>query len=177
MNDDPFAQLAAWWQEERVPVVVATASPDGRPSARAVVLERLDERGLVFWSSAGSPKGRQLAANPRAALVFLWDGRQARVEGRVERVSAGEDEAHWAAREGKRQLAAFRQSEPVADRAELERLLERVPEEPPRPPFWVGYRVVPELFDFWVADADYVHDRFRYLPSDGGGWARQRLQP
>ena len=176
MNADPVAQLREWWEAERVPMVVATAGADGQPSARAVVLEQLDERGLVFWSSSESPKGEQLAANPRVALVFLWDGRQARVEGRVERLSDEEDARHWAAREGKRQLAAFRQSAPVADRAELDRLLAAVPDEPPRPAFWVGYRVVPELFDFWVAAADFVHDRFRYTRSDGG-WTSTRLQP
>ena len=176
MRPDPLDQLRAWWDDEQVPVVVATATPDGRPSARAVVLERLDERGLAFWTSAESPKGRQLAGNPRAALVFLWDGRQARVEGRVERVSAEENERHWRERHGKRQLAAFRQSEPIGSREELEALLERVPAEPPRPDFWVGYRVVPELYDFWVADAGFVHDRFRY-ERDGEGWARRRLQP
>jgi len=174
--DEPLELLRAWWDEEQVPLVVATATPDGRPSARAVVLEGLDERGLAFWSNAESPKGRQLAANPRAALVLLWDGRQARAEGRVERVSDEENERHWRARQGKRQLVAFRQSEPVAGRDELERLLDHVRDDPPRPGFWVGYRVVPDLYDFWIADADFVHDRFRYL-RDGGGWACARLQP
>jgi pyridoxamine 5'-phosphate oxidase len=176
VNPDPIAQFRAWWDEERVPVVVATASPDGHPSARAVVLEQVDERGFVFWSSAESPKGRQLAANPRVALVCLWDGRQARVEGRVEPVSDEENERHWREREGKRQLAAFRQSEPVGSREELLELLDAVPDEPPRPGFWVGYRVVPELLDFWLVDPDFVHDRFRYVRSDGG-WKLTRLQP
>jgi pyridoxamine 5'-phosphate oxidase len=173
---DPIAQFREWWDEEQVPVIVATASADGRPSARAVVLEHVDARGFVFWSSAESPKGRQLAQNPRAALVFLWDGRQARIEGHVEPVSAEENERHWAEREGKRQLAAFRQSEPTGSRDELLELLAAVPEEPRRPAFWIGYRVVPELFDFWLVDPDFVHDRFRYLPADGG-WRRTRLQP
>lgn len=176
MNNDPIEQFAAWWREEQVPVIVATATPDGRPSARAVVLEEFDERGFAFWSSTESPKGRQLAANPRAALVFLWDGRQARIEGTVEPVSDEENERHWAEREGKRQLVAFRQSEPAASREELEALVEATPEEPTRPAFWVGYRVVPELFDFWSVDPDFVHDRFRYVPA-GDGWALQRLQP
>jgi pyridoxamine 5'-phosphate oxidase len=160
-----------------VPVVVATASADGHPSARAVVLEHFDDRGFVFWSSSESRKGRELAANPRAALVFLWSARQARVEGRVEPVSEAKNEAHWAGRDAKRQIAAFRQDEPVGSREELEALVERVPDDPPRPAFWVGYRVVPELYEFWQADEDFVHDRFRYLPSDGGGWTMTRLQP
>jgi pyridoxamine 5'-phosphate oxidase len=173
---DPFRQFAEWWDEQQVPVVVATAGADGHPSARAVVLEGFDERGFVFWSSADSPKGRQLAANPRAALVLLWDGRQLRIEGRVEPVDHEENVRHWKERRGKRQLAAFRQSEPVGSRAELERLLDSVPEDPPRPPFWIGYRVVPERFDFWIEDDDYVHDRFSYEPAPDG-WMLQRLQP
>jgi pyridoxamine 5'-phosphate oxidase len=156
--------------------VLATATPDGRPSARAVVLEGFDERGFAFWSSNESPKGRQLADNPRAALVFLWDGRQVRVEGEVVHVGDEENEQHWREREGKRQLVAFRQSEPVASREKLEELVEHVPDEPPRPAFWVGYRVVPDLFDVWIADENYVHDRFRYTRAQGA-WNVARLQP
>ena len=157
-------------------MVLATATRDGRPSARAVVLEDFDERGFAFWTSAESPAGRRLAENPQAALVFLWDGRQVRVDGRVEPVSDAENERHWDERDGKRQLAAFRQSEPVADRDALLALLDAAPEEPRRPSFWIGYRVVPELFDFWSEDDDYVHDRFRYTRGVDG-WAVQRLQP
>jgi pyridoxamine 5'-phosphate oxidase len=173
----PLARIAAWWEEERVPVVVATATPDGAPSARAVVLERFGEDGFVFWTSSESRKGRELAANPRAALVLLWPGRQARVEGPVERVSDAENEEHWAGRDGKRQIAAFRQDAPVGSRAELEALVAAVPEEPPRPAFWVGYRVVPEAIELWEADDGFVHDRFRYVHSPGGGWTETRLQP
>src|SRR5437868_12860553 len=127
-------------------MVVATASAGGRPSARTVVLEAFDERGFVFWTSSESPKGRDLSANPRAALVFLWGRhRQLRVEGAVEPVSDEENDRHWAAREGQRQIAAFRQSEPAASREALEELVARTPDEPARPEFWVGYRVVPEL--------------------------------
>jgi pyridoxamine 5'-phosphate oxidase len=177
VNRDPFRQFSLWWRDEQVPAVVATASRDGRPSARAVVLERFDERGFVFWSSAESRKGRELAANPRAALVFVWGARQARVEGTVEPVSDAENEEHWAGREAKRPIAAFRQDEPIGSREELEALVEQTPTDPPRPAFWVGYRVVPELFDFWEADDGFVHDRCGYLPADGGGWTVTRLQP
>ena len=172
MRDDPMQQFAAWWADEEVPMVLATAGP----AARAVVLEAFDERGFCFWTSAESPTGRQLAAEPRAALVWLWDGRQARVEGSVERVSDEENERHWAEREGKRQLAAFRQSEPVESREALLAKLDAVPDDPPRPPFWVGYRVVPERFEFWIVDDDFVHDRFEYA-RDGDDWRRTRLQP
>lgn len=172
MSPNPFQQFAAWWAEAEVPIVLAT---DG-PSARAVVLEQFDERGFCFWTSSESPTGEALARNPRAALVWLWDGRQARVEGTVERVSEEENERHWREREGKRQLVAFDQSEPVESRDELLALLETVPDDPPRPSFWVGYRVVPERFEFWIEDDDYVHDRFEYA-RDGDRWALRRLQP
>jgi pyridoxamine 5'-phosphate oxidase len=172
VDDDPIRQFAAWWADAEVPMVLATEGP----AARAVVLERFDERGFCFWTSAESPAGRQLASTPRAALVWLWDGRQARVEGRVERVSDEENERHWAAREGKRPLAAFRQSQPVESRDALLAKLDDVPDDPPRPGFWVGYRVVPERFEFWCVDEDFVHDRFEFT-RDGGGWSRRRLQP
>jgi pyridoxamine 5'-phosphate oxidase len=172
MHDDPFEQFAEWWAEEEVPMVLAT---DG-PAARAVVLERVDGRGFCFWTSSESPTGRQLAATPRAALVWLWDGRQARVEGTVERLPDAENEEHWREREGKRQLAAFRQSEPIESREALLARLDEVPDDPPRPDFWVGYRVVPERFDFWIVDEDYVHDRFEYVRS-GERWTMRRLQP
>src|SRR5437868_14931422 len=115
MTDDPFALFAEWWNEEQVPMVLATTGP----AARAVVLEEFDERGFVFWTSSESPTGRALSADPRAALVWLWDGRQARVEGSVEPVSDEENERHWRGRDGKRQLAAFRQSEPIESREAL----------------------------------------------------------
>jgi pyridoxamine 5'-phosphate oxidase len=172
VDDDPFRVFAAWWEEQNVPMVLATAGP----TVRAVVLEKLDERGFVFWTSAESPKGRALASDPRAALLWLWEGRQARVEGRVEPVSDEENERHWRRREGRRPLAAFRQSEPVESREALLAMLAAVPEVPERPSFWRGYRVLPERFEFWVADEDYVHDRFEYLRS-GEGWHRRRLQP
>jgi pyridoxamine 5'-phosphate oxidase len=172
LDADPFRQFGAWWADAEVPMVVAT----GGPAARAAVLERFDERGFCFWTSAESPTGEQLARDARAALVWLWVGRQARVEGRVERVSDEENERHWAGREGKRQLVAFHQSEPVDSRDELLAMLGAVPEDPPRPPFWVGYRVVPERFEFWIEDDDYVHDRFEYV-RDGDGWTMRRLQP
>jgi len=172
MHADPLQQFAEWWADAEVPMVLAT---DG-PSARAVVLERFDAQGFCFWTSSESPTGRQLAARPRAALVWLWDGRQARVEGDVARLPDSENERHWRDREGKRQLVAFHQSEPVESRDVLLAQLAAVPEDPPRPPFWVGYRVVPERYEFWSEDEDYVHDRFEYV-RDGSGWQMRRLQP
>jgi pyridoxamine 5'-phosphate oxidase len=174
---DPFAWFGAWWEAERVPVVVATATADGRPSARAVVLEAFDRRGFVFFTHSTSRKARELAANPEAALVFLWEGRQVRVEGSVERVSDAENERHWERAEGKRALAAFEQSQPIGTRRELERRYEAVPEDPPRPCFWVGYRVVPRAIEFWHLHAnDDVNDRVRF-ERRASGWLETRLQP
>jgi pyridoxamine 5'-phosphate oxidase len=172
VDDDPFRLFSAWWRAENVPMVLATTGP----TARAVILEQFDKNGFVFWTSSESPTGRALAADPRAALLWLWHGQQVRVEGRVERVSDEENERHWRQREGKRQIAAFRQSEPVESREALVAKLAGVPEEPERPPFWCGYRVVPERFEFWTADEDFVHDRFEYLKI-GDRWRRRRLQP
>jgi pyridoxamine 5'-phosphate oxidase len=172
VTDDPFRQFEEWWADERVPMVLATEGP----AARAVVLERVDERGFCFWTSSESPTGLQLAALPRAALVWLWDGRQARVEGTVERLPDEDNARHWAGREGKRQLAAFRQSEPIESREALLAQLDAVPDEPERPSFWVGYRVVPDRFEFWAVDDDFVHDRFEFART-ADGWRRTRLQP
>ena len=170
-------QFADWWRQGEVPVIVATATPEGEPTARAVKLELFDERGFVFWSSSDSPKGKQLAENPRAALVFLWGTqRQVRVEGPVERVRDDENERHWRERPGKRAIAAFRQSEPIRDRSELEQLVQAVAFDPPRPLFWVGYRVVPERVEFWEHEEGFVHDRFRFT-RDGDSWVHNRLQP
>jgi pyridoxamine 5'-phosphate oxidase len=172
VDDDPFWVFETWWGEENVPMVLATAGP----TARAVVLEKFDERGFVFWTSSESPKGRAMADDPQVALVWLWDGRQARVEGRVEPVSDEENERHWRQREGKRELAAFRQSEPIESRDALLRRLAGVPEAPERPSYWRGYRVLPERFEFWAAKKDFVHDRFEYLRIRDS-WRRRRLQP
>jgi pyridoxamine 5'-phosphate oxidase len=174
---DPIHEFAAWWDEEQVPVVVATATPEGRPSARAVVLEAFDADGFVFFTSSQSPKAHDLAANPHAALVFLWEGRQVRVEGAVERVSDDENERQWSRTEGKRALAAFEQSMPIKNRAELKRLYAQVPEDPPRPSFWVGYRVVPTVIEFWqLRPEDDVNDRFRFARTRAG-WLCTLLQP
>lgn len=177
MDESPLAAFAEWWRDEEVPALLATASPQGRPAVRAVELEAFGDDGFVFWTSAESPKGRDLAANPRAALAFVWGTRrQARVEGRVERVSDAEDERHWRDRRGKREIAAFRQSSPVESREALLALVARVTEDPPRPAFWVGYRVVPERVELCAYDAGFVHDRFEWVRR-GDGWTRTRLQP
>ena len=163
---------------------LATATPDGRPSVRMVLLKGADERGFAFFTNYESRKGRELADNPRAALLFHWQplGRQVRVEGGVERVDADESEAYFRTRPLGSRLAAWAspQSRPLADRAELERLYadaaERFGEDVPLPPNWGGFRLVPDVYEFWQHGDDRLHDRVRY-ERDATGWSRTRLAP
>ncbi|MGY1739149.1 MULTISPECIES: pyridoxamine 5'-phosphate oxidase [unclassified Blastococcus] len=169
-------------------VVVATADADGAPDARIVLVKGYDEAGFVFGTSYASAKGAQLAVNPRAALVFPWHAlqRQVRVTGRVERIGDRASDGLWDPRPREAQLAAVAsvQSTVVDSRDELEarvRLLdEETPEgSVPRPPTWGGYRVVPEVVEFWQGGPGRLHDRLRFVRDDaeGGGWIVQRLAP
>ena len=191
---DPIEQVRAWLADAKAgglpgydTAVVATATPDGRPSARAVILRGLDGRGFVFFTNTRSRKGRELAANPRAALVLVWDElqRQVRVEGPVEAVAADESDAYFANRPPGHQLSAWVsfQSEPLASRQELERRMEEVRQEfagrpVPRPDHWGGYRIVPEEIELWEGRPDRLHDRVRFRrQSPGQEWTAQRLWP
>ena len=183
-----FADVVAAELPEPNAVVVATADGDGAPDARVVLMKGYDEAGFIFGTSYASAKGAQLAANPRAALVFPWHAmqRQVRVAGSVERIGDTASDGLWDPRPRAAQLAAVAsvQSTVVDSREELTerlRLLDaQTADGPvPRPPIWGGYRVVPERVEFWQGGKDRLHDRLRFVRDDeeGGGWIVQRLAP
>jgi pyridoxamine 5'-phosphate oxidase len=189
---DPIEQFRRWFDEtlaaglhEPNAMTLATAAPDGRPSARVVLLKGFDERGFVFYTNYEGRKGEELEANPNCALVFYWGEleRQVRVEGRASRVPKRESDEYFGSRPRGSQLGAWasEQSRPVGGREVLEEQLrgleaEYAGREVPRPPFWGGYRVEPEVIEFWQGRENRMHDRLVYRRS-GGGWGRERLQP
>jgi pyridoxamine 5'-phosphate oxidase len=195
LDPDPVAQFGRWFSEavaaglpEPNAMTLATASADGRPSARIVLLKGFDASGFVFYTSYSSRKGGELAANPLAALVFHWAPleRQVRVEGRVERTSREESEAYFRSRPLGSRLGAVAsaQSRPIPGREVLEErvaeLEARYGEEVPLPDWWGGYRVRPEALEFWQGRPDRLHDRFRYTrpgPGPGAAWTIERLSP
>lgn len=190
-REDPIAQFNAWLEEARtagVPhpeaMTLATADASGRPSARMLLLKGADDQGFSFFTGYESRKGRELAENPRAAIVVYWNalGRQVRVEGSVRRLSAEESDAYWDTRppRSRAAAAASRQSEPIASReeleAEFERLLSEHGEGVPRPERWGGYTLDPEVIELWEHRDDRLHDRFRFTRAREG-WQKERLSP
>jgi len=185
VDADPIVQFHAWHATAGHPaeVAVVTASPEGVPSARMVLLKEADERGFAFFTNYSSVKARDLVANPRAALLFFWPpDRQVRVSGPAAMVADDESDEYWRGRPRGSQLGAWasHQSEVIEGRATLERRLAettaKFPEEVPRPPFWGGFRIAPETVEFWQHRDDRLHDRLRYR-QEGGGWVVERLSP
>jgi pyridoxamine 5'-phosphate oxidase len=188
----PIAQFERWFAEAREAKLVepnamalATATREGAPSVRMVLLKGVDERGFVFFTDYRSQKGVELGLNPRAALVFYWAEleRQVRITGRVSTVPAEESDGYFRSRPRNSRLSAWvsHQSQVVPDRATLEARAQEVAnrypgDQVPLPPYWGGYRVVPELIEFWQGRESRLHDRIRYRV-DGTGWRMERLSP
>jgi pyridoxamine 5'-phosphate oxidase len=190
---DPFAQFQAWLDEEvrgglrlPAPMIVATATRDGRPSVRTVLLNGFDERGFVFYTNYESRKGHEIDENARGAVLFYWErsGRQVRAEGRVVKASVEESEAYFRGRPRDSQISAWasQQSEVIEGREVLEARVRELAErfrgqEVPRPPYWGGYRVMPETLEFWQSRPNRLHDRLRYRRPADGEWRIERLSP
>ncbi len=193
LDPNPFKQFDKWFQQalaaglpEPNAMTLATATPDGKPSARVVLLKGFDERGFVFFTNYESQKGRELSANPLAALVCYWAEleRQVRISGRVSRVTVEESEDYFHSRPLGSQLGAWasQQSEVVGGRKILEDKLEQLTQEyqttpVPLPPCWGGYRVTPESIEFWQGRPNRLHDRLRYTIQRGDQWLIERLSP
>jgi pyridoxamine 5'-phosphate oxidase len=193
VDPDPIEQFRRWYDDAEArgvlapdAMIVASATPDGRPSARAVLLRGLDERGFAFYTNFESRKGRELDANPHAAILFHWPEvhRQVRATGRVERVSQAESEAYWRNRPRASRISAWAsaQSETIASREELEARAAQTEArfgdgDVPLPPFWGGYRLAPDELELWEHREDRLHDRVRYTRADNDTWVIDRLQP
>jgi len=189
---DPIAQFGEWYEralavEKPLPhaVALATATRGGHPSARMVLLKGFDTRGFVFFTNYRSRKGQELARNGRATLLFYWGSleRQVRIDGRVTKVARRESDDYFATRPRGSQLSAWAspQSEPLPDRGTIEQrmseLARRYPDQVPRPAHWGGYRLTPEVIEFWQGREDRLHDRILYRRTRGGRWKIKRLAP
>jgi pyridoxamine 5'-phosphate oxidase len=193
VDPNPFRQFQIWFDRalaaqlsEPNAMTLATATPDGIPSARIVLLKGFDERGFVFYTNYQSHKGQELTANPHAALVFWWAEleRQVRIEGRVEQVSDRESDEYYHSRPLNSRLGAWvsKQSQVVESRAVLEQRLQELNtqyenREVPRPPHWGGFRVIPQAIEFWQGRPSRLHDRLRYRLLEDGSWTIERLSP
>jgi pyridoxamine 5'-phosphate oxidase len=193
VDPDPMRQFERWFEDAKQArisqpeaMALATATPDGAPSVRMVLLKQADDAGFVFYSNYESRKGGELAANPRAALLLHWEplGRQVRIEGPVERTSREDSLAYAHSRSRGSQLSALAspQSQPIPSREWLEERAGELagrypPGQVPLGENWGGYRLTPERFEFWQHRTSRMHDRFLYTPEAGGGWGVVRLAP
>jgi pyridoxamine 5'-phosphate oxidase len=189
---NPLGLVREWFEEaaesgiiEAERMALATATPDGRPSVRIVLLKGIDDDGIEFFTNYGSRKGRELDANPRAATTLYWQPlyRAARLEGPVERLTAEESDAYFATRPRGAQLGAWAsaQGTVIGDRGELEQRVRemdgRFPGDVPRPDYWGGYRLRPDAVELWQGRPDRLHDREHFLLQPDGTWRAERLSP
>ena len=193
LNSDHFAEFTDWFEMAKAAgatrpdaMVLATATTAGMPSARTVFLRGFDARGWVFYTNYDSRKGQEISANPAAALVFYWDviSRSVRVEGRVEKTTPEESERYFSNRPLDSRLGAWasQQSRVITSRQVLDDRMDQLRDEyrdreVPLPPFWGGYRVVPECIEFWISRPSRLHDRFCYRKQSNGTWDIVRLSP
>jgi pyridoxamine 5'-phosphate oxidase len=193
VDPNPIRQFLSWFEEashagvaEPSAMALATATQEGRPSVRMVLLRGIDDRGFAFFTNYNSRKAHELEANPQASLVFFWRelDRQIRVEGRVERVSAAESDQYFESRPRGARIGAWAspQSKVIASRTELDELFKELDglhsgDDVPRPPNWGGYRVVPDALEFWLGRLNRLHDRLRYTQQVAGHWLIERLAP
>ncbi len=191
-HTDPLAQFSQWLQEAiaaQVPepnaMTLATVGPDARPSTRIQLIKGLDERGIVWYTNYQGRKGKELARNPFAALQFHWVEleRVVRLEGRVQKISGDESDAYFKSRPLDSRIGAWAspQSEVISSRAVLvanaAKFAAKFALNPPRPPHWGGYRLVPDQWEFWQGRKSRLHDRLRYRLDASGAWVRERLAP
>lgn len=192
-DPDPFKQFEIWFEQaleagfhEPNAMTLATVTPEGKPSARMVLLKDFDERGFVFFTNFNSAKGLQLNQHPWAALVFWWDvlERQIRIEGRVEKITPQESDGYFFSRPHDSRLGAWasEQSQVIESRDILEQRLEDLRREyagreVPRPPHWGGFRLIPDTIEFWQGRPSRLHDRLSYQRLADGNWCRERLSP
>ncbi len=193
VDHDPFIQFNKWWDEaikseldEINAITLATATLNGVPSARIVLLKSVSEHGFVFFTNYNSQKGKELLENPKAALVFFWKEleRQIRISGKVEKVSSGESDEYFASRPAGSRIGAWAspQSSVIISREIIEENTIKFGQKfeggnIPRPPHWGGYIVIPTVFEFWQGRPNRLHDRFQYTLNGEGGWNTERLAP
>ncbi|ACC69706.1 pyridoxamine 5'-phosphate oxidase [Paraburkholderia phymatum] len=192
VDPNPFGQFDRWFKQaidaqlpEPNTMTLATADARGRPSARIVLIKGVDERGFVFFTNYESRKGQELAQNPHASLLFYWIEleRQVRIEGTVVKTSPEESDAYFASRPVGSRIGAWasEQSKVIESRAALEarerEFSAQYGENPPRPPHWGGYRLIPDAIEFWQGRPSRLHDRLLYTHSGGAGWTITRLSP
>lgn len=192
VDADPINQFSKWFHEAiaaKIPeanaMTVATVDANGRPSSRILLIKDFDQRGFTWFTNYQSRKGQELQQNPHAALLFYWIEleRQVRIEGKVEKLSAAENDSYFDSRPLQSRIGAHAsaQSRTIADRATLDAQFEqakaKLGDHPPRPEHWGGYRLVPDRIEFWQGRPSRLHDRILYTRKADGGWVRERLQP